>query len=239
MTIIAIAAHCGGSGKTTTTEKLAQGLADRHIPVIAIDADPQASLTSLAGDGGSQWHTEDLIQGRCDLPQAAVDTGYGWSIVPATINLQATAAWMQLQWVTHDHMATALHAAPDDTVVLIDCPPAADLITFNSLIAADHVLVPVIPEAKGLDGLDNTVDLVQQINTRGLGHAQILGKVITQIDWRTKRHNDYVSILRNAALPVLCEVPMAKGMDASDKLSLAYATLVDHIAAMYYGKVPA
>ena len=234
MTTIAIACHAGGVGKTTTTLHLAGLLTQTPINVLTIDMDPQHSLSHATAPMREPWlgvSTSEILTGRvpanfdvCAV-QTARDDG-DWLLVPASLQLQETAAWMQLQTITHDHLSTALPGLGDLDAILIDCPPAADLLTINALCAADYVIVPVIPEPKGLDGLNRMVELVDWLNRKRVSHAQILGMVVTQMDSRTKGHQAGVLDLQRTGVPVLAEIPMAKGQDADAKLRHAYAPLV-------------
>lgn len=239
-TTIAIACHAGGVGKTTTTLYLAGLLTQTPLDVVTIDMDPQHSLTRATADDrqGNGITTSELITGRVtghydvSTVTTARDDGE-WMFVPASLQLQETAAWMQLQTITHDHLSTAMIGVTDDDVaaILIDCPPAADLLTINAICAADYVIVPVIPESKGLDGLNRMRDLVAWLNRKRVSHAQILGMVITQMDARTKGHQQGVIDLQATGVPVLAEIPMAKGQDAAAKLRHAYQPLVTAVRA--------
>lgn len=234
-TTIAIACHAGGVGKTTTTEYLARHLTERdERNVVAIDMDPQHTLSRRAGVP-ENWSgtTADLLTGRSHVSEAYI-TEHGWGLIPATLALQETAAWMQLQLSTHDHLRQALLRSDNyrDATrgwLLLDCPPAADLLTINALVAADHVIVPVIPEPKGLDGLRRMIELVAWLNDRGLSHAQVLGTVITQIDRRTNLHNEHLAQFHAAGTAVLAEIPAARGADAGSKLADAYRVLAIEI----------
>ena len=236
-TTIAIACHAGGVGKTTTTLHLAGLLTQAPLDVLTIDMDPQHSLTRMTE---AEWHigpdlvtltTDALLSGRVaytDATMEIITTARDdaiWSLVPSSLRLQETAAWLQLQTITHDHLRTAL-AGMEIDAILIDCPPAADLLTINALCAADYVIVPVIPEPKGLDGLNRMVELVDWLNRKRVSHAQILGMVVTQMDSRTKGHQAGVLDLQRTGVPVLAEIPMAKGQDADAKLRHAYQPLV-------------
>ena len=238
-TTIAIACHAGGVGKTTTTLHLAGLLSQEQIDVLTIDMDPQASLTSAAQPWWLDQEeagitTSELLTGRMSLwtsPIEVVSTARDdaeWMIVPASVQLQETAAWLQLQTITHDHLDTALFGEGhwEFDAILIDCPPAADLLTINALCAADYVIVPAIPEFKGIDGLMRMKDLVNWLNRKRVSHAQILGMVVTQMDSRTKGHQQGVLALQRTGVPVLAEIPMAKGQDADSKLRHAYQPLV-------------
>ena len=239
-TTIAIACHAGGVGKTTTTLALAGMLSQTPVDVLTIDMDPQASLTrttesDLRPRGNDVITTDALLTGRMHLLDSlahevtevttARDDG-AWGVIPASMRLQETAAWMQLQTITHDHLSDALDDVDEWDAILIDCPPAADLLTINALCAADYVIVPVIPEPKGLDGLSRMIELVYWLNSKRVSHARILGMVITQMDSRTKGHQAGVLDLQRTGVPVLAEIPMAKGQDADAKLRHAYQPLV-------------
>ncbi len=224
-TIIAIACHAGGVGKSTTTQMLARCLSKDH-DVLAIDMDPQHSLTRW--QSATDWqgtHTEDLLTGRAKSFEALFPTAGAWDLIPATLALQETAAWMQLQLSTHDHLSQALADHLIHDYILLDCPPAADLLTINALVAADYVLVPVIPEPKGIDGLNRMIQLVAWLNKRGLSKAQILGTVITQIDRRTVLHAQHIEEIRKVSMPVLAEIPAARGVDADARLLAHYQSL--------------
>lgn len=224
-TIIAVACHAGGVGKTTTTQLLARCLAADHN-VLAIDMDPQHSLSKWAGVE-SDWqgtHTQDVLTARSKA-EAVYPMRSGFDIIPATLALQETAAWMQLQLSTHDHLAQALAGHLIHDYILLDCPPAADLLTINALVAADYVIIPVIPESKGVDGLRRMLDLVAWLNRRGLSHAKILGVVITQIDRRTNLHIAHIEEIGAVGVPVLAEIPAARGVDADSRLFAHYQSL--------------
>ena len=235
-TTIAIACHAGGVGKTTTTLHLAGLLSQEQIDVLTIDMDPQHSLSraTLSQCLTSGVTTSDILTARVEanyqvgIVRTARDerSDGQWLFVPASLQLQETAAWMQLQTITHDHLSAALPGLGDIDAILIDCPPAADLLTINAICAADYVIVPVIPEPKGLDGLNRMVELVKWLNSKRVSHAQILGMVITQMDSRTKGHQAGVLDLQRTGVPVLAEIPMAKGQDADSKLRHAYQPLV-------------
>lgn len=242
-TTIAIACHAGGVGKTTTTRHLAQALPGS---VTAIDLDPQHSLSTAWGIGSAadirrMATTTDLLTGRGHLYQNNIDHLYqtesAISLIPATIQLQETAAWLQLQITTHDHLKLALDAAqPTDRPdwILLDCPPAADLLTINALVAADFVIVPVIPEPKGLDGLTRMIELVAWLRQRNLSQVRILGTVTTQIDRRTRLHSEHAALIATQPVPLLAEIPAARGMDAESRLAEHYQELAQalpgHIA---------
>jgi chromosome partitioning protein len=156
--VLAVANFKGGVSKTTTTMCLAQGLALRGHRVLAIDADPQASLTTLFGllpefDIPVERTLEPLFSGDKPDVLEAIDATYwnGLDLIAAGIGLYGAEFSLVAGSAGRDFwnaLSRGLAPVLDDyDIILIDTPPSLSNITINALWAADGVLVPVPPSA--------------------------------------------------------------------------------------------
>ena len=184
--IIAVANQKGGVGKTTTAVNLAYALFDDGERVLLCDCDPQGNATSSVGVKKNKVeHSmyDVLIQGT-PIEQAIVKTKY-CHIVPA--NKQLSGAGIELVSVPEREyvLKKALAAVKSRyDFIIIDCPPSLELMTINSLCAADGVLVPVQCEYFALEGLSDLINIVR-LTKRGLNPSlDIDGVLLTMYDGR-------------------------------------------------------
>ena len=198
--ILAIANQKGGVGKTTTAINLAASLAANDLRVLVIDSDPQGNATTGLGITKSHERPSlyDVLLGNVPLADAVVSAEFeGIDVVPADKNL--VAANLELVDVTRrefqlqHHVA---HVAGNYKFVLIDCPPALDLLTLNALIAADAVVVPIQCEFFALEGVSELMDTIDRIRDAFHHPLEIAGILLTMYDDRTNLTRQVASDLR-------------------------------------------
>jgi chromosome partitioning protein len=199
--ILAITNQKGGVGKTTTTINVAAALAANDLRVLVIDSDPQGNATTGMGatkdpDRPSLYQ---VLLGKAEIADAVVHTGFeGLDLVPGDKNL--VGANLELvdtprrEFRLHDKLESA-RAQYD--FILIDCPPALDLLTLNALIAADSVLVPIQCEFFALEGISELMDTIQRLRDSFEHPLKIEGILLTMFDDRTNLTRQVANDLRD------------------------------------------
>jgi len=186
--IWAVVNQKGGVGKTTTAINIAAYLA-RDRRVLLVDMDPQANATSGLGvaDRNRDRDTYTVLLGEHSVTEASVETAVpGLHVVPGSINLAGAELALLGRENKEYVLRTALDTVRDQyDFILIDSPPSLGALTVNTLVAADHVLVPLQCEYFALEGVSQLIEIVHRVRTHFNPDLAIARVVLTLFDGRT------------------------------------------------------
>jgi chromosome partitioning protein len=197
--LIAVVNQKGGTGKTTTVANLAVAFAARGRRVLAVDVDPQASLTFYFGHDERRLEADHATLFWALVGErAAADmlVGDNPALIPASIALAKADVELMAEpgssWVLKESLAPLLD---DFDLVLIDCPPTLTLLTVNALAAADTVLIPVKTDLLSTLGISQLLDTVQKVRRRANPALTITGILPTLYNARFAHDSDVLAEL--------------------------------------------
>jgi chromosome partitioning protein len=198
--VLAVVNQKGGVGKTTTAINLSAALALEGFHVLLIDCDPQANSSGGYGVGReeSRRSSYDVLMGEATIEEVALPTDIKTlRLVPSHKNL--TGANVEL--IQMERRERRLREAIDKVrgmydFLILDCPPALDLLTLNSLVAADRLLVPMQAEYFALEGISELVQTLQRVREAMNPALEIEGVLLTMYDDRTNLAQQVTENLR-------------------------------------------
>lgn len=201
MYTLVIANKKGGVGKTTTTQNLAAGFAKLGKKVLAVDMDAQANLTRAWGVNNAEKTVMDVLRGKASwqdiLVSAEKGTGAGCVLLaPASRQLAALPEIFAQEFGKELLLKEALTKLQNTfEIVLVDSPPALDLLAINTYATATAMLIPVQCEFYALEGLTLMLDDLKRVRQRLNPDLSVLGIVPTFVDRRKRLCRDVLNVL--------------------------------------------
>ena len=199
-TIIALTNQKGGVGKTTTSSALAAGLVTFYNKkVLAIDLDPQGSLGfSLGLDIEDCKTIHDVLTGQVPIQSAIQTTDY-CDIITSNILLSSA----ELDFTSSDRqllLKKALTPIVDNyDYIIIDTPPALNVLTVNAYAVSDHLIIPMAPEILSLLGVTQLMETISSVRESLNPNLNVLGIILTKFNKRTLLSREVMELAENVA----------------------------------------
>jgi len=202
-TIIALAQQKGGVGKTTATLCLGGALVERGCKVLLVDLDAQGGLTETLGKKPDSMHhtAVDLILGYTLSLDAIISTNLpGLDLIPSHQEMGMMERVLMSRRNHQVALKNSLNRYLAYDYILLDCPPALGRVTFNALVAANQVILPVVPEYLSVYALKNMLHLIKEVRTQynpDLAYRILL----SMVDNRNRVHVDLTQQVRSYFAP--------------------------------------
>jgi chromosome partitioning protein len=192
--VLALANQKGGVGKTTTSVNLAASLAATRRRVLLVDLDPQGNATMGVG-----VEKNSLEKTLCDVLLQGMDARdcmqhiekVGIDLLPSNSDLTAAEVELMRSNGAETRLKDCLsNIKYDYEFIILDCPPALNMLTLNAMVAADGVIIPMQCEYYALEGLTSLIDTIEQVRSSVNPHLQIEGLLRTMYDPRNTLSSD-------------------------------------------------
>ncbi|MCR5430505.1 MAG: AAA family ATPase [Eubacterium sp.] len=198
--IIAITNQKGGVGKTTTSINVAACLADQGKKVLLVDMDPQGNASSGVGIIRNELENTvyELLLGECSSEECKTECAVdNLDVFPSNANLSGAEIDLIGMENREFILKEELEKVKDNyDFIIIDCPPALNLLTVNALVAADSVMVPIQCEYYALEGLTQLLHTINLVQERLNNKLEIDGVLFTMYDTRTNLSAEVVDNVR-------------------------------------------
>lgn len=214
--IIAFANQKGGVGKTTSAVNIAAALGILGHRVLLCDCDPQGNTTSGVGISkkNTRVSTYDLLIGRAQANETIIHTEFkNLDLLPSNMNLAGAEFELVDAPERESRLKTALEPIKDGyDYIIVDCPPSLGILTINTLVAADGVVIPMQCEYYSLEGLSQLIMSIRQVKNRWNPSLDITGILLTMYNGRLNLTMQVVAELKKYYANKLFSTPVQRSV---------------------------
>jgi len=197
--IITITNQKGGVGKTTTALSLIDALHIKGYNVLGIDLDPQGSLGFSAGlDIENSVTIYDVFKGKCTIEEAVVKSNIGDFLAS---NILLSTAELEFNTTGREYMLKSeLQKISDNyDYIIIDTPPALNILTVNAYVASDSLVIPMVPEILSLLGISQIRDTINTVRRYFNPNLKVLGILLNKFNSRLVLNNEVLELSTDIA----------------------------------------
>lgn len=197
MKVIAIANQKGGVGKTTTANVLISGLTEKGYRVLGIDLDAQTNLTTSMGADAKRTAL-GVLTGECEASDAIAHTQTG-DLIPSSSRLFNADNLLDETGKEYKLTEAIEPIKKDYDFIIIDTPPALNVLTINALTACDYAIVPAQADLYSLQGINELAKTIDTVRKYTNPHIKVAGILLTMFNGRTRIAQEVVEILDQLA----------------------------------------
>ncbi len=198
--IVSICNQKGGTGKTTTAINLSAALALMGKKILLVDIDPQGNATSGVGINKNtiEQSVYNVLLGHINIEKVVLKTSTdGLNVVPCNINLTGAEIELVGALSRETKLKKILNPIKNQyDYVFVDSPPSLGLLTLNSFVASDSVLIPIQCEFYALEGVSQLLNTINLVKDGLNANLSIEGVLLTMADFRTNLTNEVISEIK-------------------------------------------
>ncbi len=215
--IISLVNQKGGTGKTTASINIASGLILNGYNTLLIDIDPQANATLSMGIDLDELKNSmyEVLLNHISFSEILQKNSNGLTIAPASTELTNTDISLEGHQTRLKEILEVYKSKFD--YILIDCPPALNLLTINALVSSDTILIPILCDYLSMEGLKHLLKTIEKIRKNFNNKLHILGILPNMVDHRRNLTDEILGLIRKEFknLVLKTEIPICVSLAES------------------------